>query len=288
MGGLEALGVAPRADGSGWPPLTRDWQGERMRGRGHGGRWLRAGLAALVLLQAGCSAANRPSWLHEPGWNKPWTYRSGVAAAVCAAIGAGAGVGVQQARTSCASVTVDGQRFENCSSISDSDSDTFWVWGALIGAASGAVLCGLLGHVFLDPPAVAEVPPPPLIAEAPPPAPAPPVSRRIVLRGVNFAFNSAALEPEALPVLDQAALLLAEHPGVDVLVEGHTDSIGSEAYNQALSLRRAEAVFRYLVNRGVAPERMRVEGFGKSRPVASNDTESGRAQNRRVELEPVP
>jgi OOP family OmpA-OmpF porin len=71
-----------------------------------------------------------------------------------------------------------------------------------------------------------------------------------------------------------------------VRVEGHTDWIGSEEYNQALSVRRAEAVYRYLVNRGVEPERFTVEGFGKSRPIASNDTEAGRAQNRRVELIP--
>ena len=70
-------------------------------------------------------------------------------------------------------------------------------------------------------------------------------------------------------------------------MKGFTDSIGSAEYNQALSLRRAEAVYRYLVNQGVDPERLTVEGFGKTNPVASNDTEAGRAQNRRVELHPV-
>jgi OOP family OmpA-OmpF porin len=242
-------------------------------------------LAALLLAQAGCSAANRPSWLQEPGWNKPWTYRSGVASAICAAIGAGAGVGIQQARTSCASVTVNGQRVQDCQSISDSNDDTFWLWGALIGAASGAVLCGVLGHVFLDPASeeVALAPPPPM----PEPTPAPPVRQRIVLRGVNFDFNSSTIGPESRPVLDEAATLLKANPGVQVVVKGFTDSIGSAEYNQALSLRRAEAVYRYLVNQGVDPERLTVEGFGKTNPVASNDTEAGRAQNRRVELHPV-
>jgi outer membrane protein OmpA-like peptidoglycan-associated protein len=259
-----------------------------MIGRGRRQRWLRAGLALLLLVHAGCSAASRPSWLQEPGWDKPWSYRSGVAAGICAAIGAGAGVGIQQARTSCSRVTVNGQTFENCSSISDADSDTFWVWGALIGAASGAILCGVLGHVFLDPPeAVEPPPPPPVIAEAEP-APAPPIAKRIVLRGVNFDFNSATLRPDATPVLDQAATILKENPGIDVRVEGHTDNVGSAQYNQALSLRRAEAVYRYLVNQGIDPERLRVEGFGLTRPVASNDTESGRAQNRRVELKVAP
>src|SRR5512144_1807417 len=134
---------------------------------------LRAAIAMLILFQAGCGVFQRPAW------NKPWTYRSGVAAAVCAAVGAGAGVGIQEARTSCATVTVDGQRVQNCQSISDSNDDTFWVWGALIGAASGFVLCGLLGHVFLDPePEVAleaPPPPPPPVVEAPPP----PVKQRI-------------------------------------------------------------------------------------------------------------
>jgi len=103
---------------------------------------------------------------------------------------------------------------------------------------------------------------------------------------VNFDFNSSDIRPSSRPVLDEAADILKANPGVDVRVEGHTDSIGSQAYNQALSVRRAESVFRYLVNRGVDPERFTVEGFGKSRPIASNATEAGRAQNRRVELIP--
>ena len=248
----------------------------------------RTALAVLLLLQWGCSAANRPSWLYEPGWKKPWTYRSGVAAAVCAALGAGAGVGIQEARTGCARVIHNGAVVsEDCTSISNSSDSTFWVWGALIGAVSGAVLCGVLGHVFLDPgKQVAYEPPPPPPPE-PTPATIPPVTKqRIVLRGVNFAFNSAEIEPAARPVLNQAAELLKENPGVDVRVEGHTDAIGSDEYNRELSVRRAEAVYRYLVNRGVDPERFTVEGFGKTRPIASNDTESGRAQNRRVELIP--
>lgn len=248
-------------------------------------RVLRGLLAVLLLVQAGCSAANRPGWLQEPGWNKPWTYRSGVAAAVCAAIGAGAGVGIQEARTSCATVNVNGQQVRDCQSISDSGDDTFWVWGALIGAASGAVLCGLLGHVFLDP--AAEV-----YAEAPTPLPEitpepePPVKQRIVLRGINFDFNSDVIGPDSRPVLDQAAEILKENPSVQVVVKGFTDSVGSVAYNQALSVRRAEAVYRYLVNQGVDPERLTVKGFGMSDPIADNSTEAGRAQNRRVELHP--
>lgn len=247
----------------------------------------RTALALLLLLQWGCSAANRPGWLQEPGWSKPWTYRAGVAAAVCAAIGAGAGVGIQDARTGCSTVVSQGQQIRTCTSISDSNEDTFWLWGALIGAGAGALVCGLLGHVFLDPagpePYIPPAPPP---TPEPTPAPPPPVKQRIVLRGVNFDFNSSDIRPSSRPVLDQAAELLKANPSVDVRVEGHTDSVGSEEYNQALSVRRAEAVYRYLVNRGVDPERFTVEGLGESRPIATNDTEAGRAQNRRVELIP--
>jgi hypothetical protein len=111
----------------------------------------RTALVLLLLLQWGCSTANRPGWLQRPGWDKPWTYRAGVAAAVCAALGAGAGVGIQEARTGCSTVVSQGQQSRSCTSIGDAGDDTFWLWGALIGAGAGAVLCGLLGHVFLDP-----------------------------------------------------------------------------------------------------------------------------------------
>jgi OOP family OmpA-OmpF porin len=163
----------------------------------------------------------------------------------------------------------------------------------LIGAAAGAVLCGVLGHVFLDPAPpehyIPQPPPPVIPAEAAPAQGVPlgvPTKQRIVLRGINFEYNSSDIQPEARPVLDQAAEILHENPGVSVRVEGYTDSSGTPQYNQGLSLRRAESVYRYLVNKGVDPERLTVEGMGQSRPVASNATEEGRARNRRVELVP--
>lgn len=127
-------------------------------------------------------------------------------------------------------------------------------------------------------------PPPPPRAEAPPPPPAPPVKRKIVLRGVNFDFNKATIRADARPVLDEAIRALQDERDVNVAVEGHTDAIGSDAYNERLSERRANAVADYLVHGGIARSRMSVQGFGESRPVASNTTEDGRAQNRRVEL----
>jgi outer membrane protein OmpA-like peptidoglycan-associated protein len=125
-------------------------------------------------------------------------------------------------------------------------------------------------------------PPPPTPAAAePPPAP---VKEKIVLRGVHFDFNKANIRADAKPTLDEAAATLKDHGSIAITVEGHTDSVGSEAYNQKLSVRRAAAVRDYLAGQGVDASRMTVVGKGKADPVASNDTADGRAQNRRVEL----
>jgi OOP family OmpA-OmpF porin len=105
-----------------------------------------------------------------------------------------------------------------------------------------------------------------------------------VLRGVNFAFDSAEIDGSSSVVLDAAADQLKECPNVAVRVEGHTDWIGTDAYNQALSERRAESVRSYLVNHGVSASRLSAVGYGESQPIASNETDEGRALNRRVEL----
>ena len=78
------------------------------------------------------------------------------------------------------------------------------------------------------------------------------------------------------------------NPSLNAQVQGNTDNIGTEKYNMGLSLRRAKSVKAYLVNKGVAADRMSIRGFGFSRPVATNDTDEGRALNRRVELTPAP
>lgn len=115
-------------------------------------------------------------------------------------------------------------------------------------------------------------------------AAAPPAKRKIVLRGVNFDFDKSNIRPDARPILDAAIATLKEDPNARVAVEGHTDSIGSEEYNMKLSQRRAESVVDYLVAGGIARSRLEPIGMGESDPVATNDTEDGRAQNRRVEL----
>jgi OOP family OmpA-OmpF porin len=112
----------------------------------------------------------------------------------------------------------------------------------------------------------------------------------IILRGITFDFDKADVKPEFEPVLDEAARILVENPDVNVLVEGHTDSIGSEAYNQTLSEGRAGAVKVYLAGKGVGADRLETAGRGESDPVAPNtnedgtDNPEGRAMNRRAEL----
>lgn len=105
------------------------------------------------------------------------------------------------------------------------------------------------------------------------------------LTGVNFEFDKATLTPEAQDILEEAVTLLKETDEVvEVRVEGHTDSIGTEAYNQDLSQRRAESVVDYLTSRGISGSNLMPVGLGETSPVARNDTEAGRAMNRRVDF----
>ena len=101
---------------------------------------------------------------------------------------------------------------------------------------------------------------------------------------VLFDTASATLKPGAREKLARVAGILATHPDLKIEIEGHTDSVGSEDYNQRLSERRAESVRAYLVQQKIPPTAVDAQGFGKSRAVASNDTPAGRQQNRRVEL----
>jgi outer membrane protein OmpA-like peptidoglycan-associated protein len=106
--------------------------------------------------------------------------------------------------------------------------------------------------------------------------------------GVTFAFDSANLNSQFYPVLDRVASTLGEYNKTVIEVAGHTDSVGSASYNQQLSEKRADSVAAYLGSRGIDRARMVTIGAGKDHPVASNSTEDGRAQNRRVEITIVP
>jgi outer membrane protein OmpA-like peptidoglycan-associated protein len=127
-------------------------------------------------------------------------------------------------------------------------------------------------------------PPAPPVAQAPPPPPPPAAKRKIVLRGVNFDFDKYNIRPDAVPILEQACKTLKDDPSINVQAQGYTDSVGTDAYNQRLSERRANAVREWLVKCGIPASRLTARGFGESNPVASNATPEGRAQNRRTEL----
>jgi len=105
---------------------------------------------------------------------------------------------------------------------------------------------------------------------------------------VTFAYDSATVQPQFQATLDQVAQVLSQYNETYIDVYGHTDSTGSDAYNQDLSERRASSVASYLESRGVQSARIGTRGFGETQPIAPNDTEEGRAANRRVEIRIVP
>jgi OOP family OmpA-OmpF porin len=110
------------------------------------------------------------------------------------------------------------------------------------------------------------------------------VKRKVVPRAVYFDFDKSNIRPDAEVTLNEAIRIIKELGSTVVVCEGHTDNRGTEAYNQDLSLRRAHAVRDYLIAGGIPASAITVEGFGESRPVATNDNDDGRQQNRRVEL----
>jgi OmpA-OmpF porin, OOP family len=137
------------------------------------------------------------------------------------------------------------------------------------------------------PPVAPPVAPPPAVAPPPPPPPAP-VSEKVTFAAdAFFDFDKATLKAEATEKLDD---LVSKTKGINlevIIAVGHTDSVGSDEYNQKLSIRRSEAVKAYLVSKGVEPNRVYTEGKGEKQPVADNKTDDGRAKNRRTEIEVV-
>ena len=102
--------------------------------------------------------------------------------------------------------------------------------------------------------------------------------------GLLYDFDSDAIKPTAAQNLSTLAASLDKYPNTDILIVGHTDATGSDSYNMGLSERRSSSALRYLVSQGVSSGRLRSAGRGESEPIASNDNESGQAQNRRVEI----
>jgi OOP family OmpA-OmpF porin len=134
------------------------------------------------------------------------------------------------------------------------------------------------------PVAVPAPPPPP----PPPPAPQPPAATKVTYAAdAFFDFDKAVLKPEGKAKLDDLVNKVKDINLEVIIAVGHTDSVGSDTYNQKLSVRRAEAVKAYLVSKGIEKNRVYTEGKGEKQPVADNRTAAGRAKNRRVEIEVV-
>ena len=146
-------------------------------------------------------------------------------------------------------------------------------------ATAGLLSCTTSVNTQMGPPPP-DPPPPPA---APPPAPLPDyitISDRI-----QFETGNAVLLPQSYPILNEVVEVLKKNPQITLIeIGGHTDSVGDEHENLLLSQQRAESVRTYLVSQGIAFNRMRAMGYGERVPVASNDDEHGRLQNRRVEF----
>jgi len=173
-----------------------------------------------------------------------------------------------------------------------------------IGAVTGALICGGLAYLLTEDPKPKPPPPPPPppkpapkpkpVPPPPPPKPAPKpkpkpkpapkVERTIILDDVLFDFDKSNVKPEAAAILDRLVAFMNENKDKKATLSGHTDSVGTEAYNQGLSERRVASVKAYIVKKGIDGGRVSGQGFGESKPIADNKTREGRAKNRRVEI----
>jgi outer membrane protein OmpA-like peptidoglycan-associated protein len=163
--------------------------------------------------------------------------------------------------------------------LGDSDASDGAIAGAAVGGTvAGGLLGWLVGHY------VCEEPRPAAPFAAPPPPP--PARKHIELSAdTYFDFDKSTLKPAGKEKIDAEIIPpMKAHPQLHALVEGYTDSIGSDAYNLRLSERRANAVRDYMVAQGIAASRITTKGWGKAKPVADNRTKEGRAKNRRVEI----
>ena len=151
--------------------------------------------------------------------------------------------------------------------------------GAVIGAAVGGTTCAIIGNK-MDKQAEE-------IKNTVPDAKVERVGEGIVVEfssNILFGFDQSALSNDAKVNLDKLVTVLNHYPDTDIEIQGHTDSRGSESYNQTLSEKRASEVNSYLLQKGITGTRMKIKGFGETLPKYDNDTEEGRAQNRRVEF----
>jgi OmpA-OmpF porin, OOP family len=143
------------------------------------------------------------------------------------------------------------------------------------------------GKCVAPPPPPPILVPPPPVKETPPPPPTPTSEKVSFQADALFDFDKAVLKTEGKAKLDDLAMKLKGINLEVIIAVGHTDSVGTDEYNQKLSIRRSEAVKAYLMGKGVEANRIYTEGKGEKQPVAENKTSAGRASNRRVEIEVV-
>ena len=163
--------------------------------------------------------------------------------------------------------------------------DAFWTPATAAPGCDGAIV----PPAPVVAPPVAVAPPPPVVAPVAPPAPpAPPAATKVTYAAdAFFDFNKSVIKPEGKAKLDDLVGKIKDINLEVIIAVGHTDSVGGDAYNQKLSIRRSEAVKAYLVSKGIEKNRVYTEGKGEKQPVADNKTSEGRAKNRRVEIEVV-
>ena len=164
--------------------------------------------------------------------------------------------------------------------------DAFWTPATAFPGCDGAIVPRAPAAPPPAPVVVAPPPPPPP-APAPAPAPATVATKVTYAADAFFDFDKSVLKPEGKAKLDD---LVSKIKGINlevIIAVGHTDSVGSDAYNQKLSIRRSESVKAYLVSKGIENNRVYTEGKGEKQPVADNKSAEGRAKNRRVEIEVV-
>ena len=160
--------------------------------------------------------------------------------------------------------------------------DAFWTPATAAPGCDGALVAAAPA------PAIAPAAAPAAAAPAAKPAPAPAVATKVTYAAdAFFDFDKSVLKPEGKAKLDDLASKVKDVNLEVIIAVGHTDSVGSDAYNQKLSVRRSEAVKAYLVSKGIEKNRVYTEGKGEKQPVADNKTKEGRAKNRRVEIEVV-
>ena len=164
--------------------------------------------------------------------------------------------------------------------------DAFWTPATAAPGCDGAIVPP--APVVAPPAAVAPPPPPPPPVVAPVAPPAPPAATKVTYAAdAFFDFNKSVIKPEGKAKLDDLVGKIKDINLEVIIAVGHTDAVGSDAYNQKLSIRRSEAVKAYLVSKGIEKNRVYTEGKGEKQPVADNKTSEGRAKNRRVEIEVV-